>query len=519
MAIQYPKLTHVTLPSVEQWGQNMNILRDPPKSISTRRIDKVGENTDITDLIDDSGDRICEGISVYSRGINPMVSVSYDNFSNNAGMVGNPTATSGRTQAFLPYPAFENGAFRPPVRNQRDLLPLSRLPRAWFGTTTNAGFADWSKTKQGPNDYRAIKDALNVFNIAPTKTSTLQKGIIENFKMNDTINDKHISIYDTSSGLVPTYQSTYTRENVDVYKGINDNVIEAYAVSNKSRDISQGLEGIEFNKNKYIQDSLSHSTFTNLSSQNTQNLTFLENMDTSKYIQNPLYYDTKTNLSSQQNTQNLTLLENMDTSKYIQGDLLHYDANTNVSSSTIQGLSKLENMNMSKYVQDIDTIEAFSNVSADVSTKRLDELYDNGRVSVKNDMIHYQTNSGVAPTRTFLNEIAQPVLEMRNPNVSVTAQYSDSRIHKRVDHEKELQFEKNIPKYSYKANVTKLEDFNSINLSSREARLAPTLSKGGFNNIGNKPTIERPNLVHHRENDKDRLRQAINDAQFNRFDY
>ena len=40
----------VTLPSVESWGTNMNILQDPPKSIVTRRIDRVGETSSITSM-------------------------------------------------------------------------------------------------------------------------------------------------------------------------------------------------------------------------------------------------------------------------------------------------------------------------------------------------------------------------------------------------------------------------------------------------------------------------------------
>ena len=41
----------VTLPSVDTWGTNMNIIRDPPKSIMTRRRDKVGENNDMLKMI------------------------------------------------------------------------------------------------------------------------------------------------------------------------------------------------------------------------------------------------------------------------------------------------------------------------------------------------------------------------------------------------------------------------------------------------------------------------------------
>ena len=46
MSISYSGLSNygkATLPSVDTWGTNMNILKDPPKSIQTRRIDRVGQ--------------------------------------------------------------------------------------------------------------------------------------------------------------------------------------------------------------------------------------------------------------------------------------------------------------------------------------------------------------------------------------------------------------------------------------------------------------------------------------------
>ena len=113
-----------TLPSVESWGTNMNILRDPPKSIHTRKIDKVGETSAITSKIDESGDRFCEAINYYARGQNPMVSVSYGQ------------GQQSGSQAFLPYRIMRDGAFRPPVWRQEDLLPLSRMPRVWTEVST-----------------------------------------------------------------------------------------------------------------------------------------------------------------------------------------------------------------------------------------------------------------------------------------------------------------------------------------------------------------------------------------------
>ena len=86
--LSYSGLTNygrVTLPSVETWGTNMNILRDPPKSIMTRRRNKVGETSSITQMIDDSANRACEAIQVFARGVNPCVSVSYNNYGNNGG--------------------------------------------------------------------------------------------------------------------------------------------------------------------------------------------------------------------------------------------------------------------------------------------------------------------------------------------------------------------------------------------------------------------------------------------------
>ena len=58
MSLSYSAITNhgkITLPSIESWSTNMSILKDPPKSITTRRINKVGQTSDITSMIDDAG--------------------------------------------------------------------------------------------------------------------------------------------------------------------------------------------------------------------------------------------------------------------------------------------------------------------------------------------------------------------------------------------------------------------------------------------------------------------------------
>lgn len=124
-----------TLPSVEMWNTNMNILRDPPKGIFTRRKDKVGDTQQILLQQDDSGSRINECISVYARNVNPMVGVSYNNYGNTQRTGGGGARSA--TQATLPY---KIDVVRPPILSPYDLQPLSRLPRTWFYTSTNPEF-------------------------------------------------------------------------------------------------------------------------------------------------------------------------------------------------------------------------------------------------------------------------------------------------------------------------------------------------------------------------------------------
>lgn len=112
-----------TLPSVEGWSTSSNIIKDPPKSIHTRKVDKVGETSYLNTVLGESNDRFCEAINYYARGTNPMVSVNYGQGQNS------------KTNAYLPYRVARDGAFRPPILRQEDLIPLSRLPRIWTTIT------------------------------------------------------------------------------------------------------------------------------------------------------------------------------------------------------------------------------------------------------------------------------------------------------------------------------------------------------------------------------------------------
>lgn len=159
--ISYSALTSygkATLPSVEVWNGNFDIVKDPPSGIHTRRIIKVGENNDLLNWNEDSGSRINEMISVYARGNNPMVSVQYSNHGNTgSGLMGVDGGTSGSNMSNtmtaggggkLPYRIMNEGAFRPPILRQEDLLPLSRMPRSCTSITSKRCRVDQTKKIQ-----------------------------------------------------------------------------------------------------------------------------------------------------------------------------------------------------------------------------------------------------------------------------------------------------------------------------------------------------------------------------------
>lgn len=197
--IQYPKNVHTTLPSVESGFGTLNILRDPPKSVYTKYNPKVGDTSQITEWVGDSGDRICESIKVYARGVNPMVSVDYGNNGSNGGQVryrggamgiGQNPISSG--QSFLPYRVMREGAFRPPIIPPEELLPLSRLPRLPTTHQTNPGsersiFNDMTKCK---TDLRAIRNELLKVCAAPTAIFNIETPASQPYEVKNMIGNK-----------------------------------------------------------------------------------------------------------------------------------------------------------------------------------------------------------------------------------------------------------------------------------------------------------------------------------------
>lgn len=263
MAFSYSGLTNYgvsTLPSVESWSTNMNILRDPTRSITTRRIDKVGDTNAITQSIDGAGDRSCEAILTYSRGVNPMVSVSYSNYGNNGGQgVG-----QNQTQAYSSRTIMRDGEFRPPILKPEELMPLSRQPRIWTTASTQPGFVDFSKkmrTCGTAQETKEVKNKILHSFVRPTAVYKVEKPIEEPFEVKYVIQP---TIKTSGTSGVRTMDHT-TQNVLEPTKEVNRDMVYAFARANAGTTQNY-VNNIKKNTDPYTQDTNAHSVYSNIGS-------------------------------------------------------------------------------------------------------------------------------------------------------------------------------------------------------------------------------------------------------------
>jgi hypothetical protein len=231
----------LTLPSVEGCFGTLDILREPPKSIHTYYKPKVSDTNSITEQIDASGDRMCEFINKFARGVNPMVSVSYSNAGSNGGQMAGTTYDqrsigSASSQAYLPYRIMKDGAFRPPVSAPQDLLPLSRQSHAPFSVSTNPGsevsISNTINQYTCSTDMKSIRqNLLQVcakptlsFNISkPEKPSNIRALLKDRCTMNVSTSKSDKCTYGTL-GIYPDAKNGVKRQENVLYGSFSTNL-------------------------------------------------------------------------------------------------------------------------------------------------------------------------------------------------------------------------------------------------------------------------------------------------------
>ena len=439
----------VSLPSVDNWGSNLNILKDPPKSIHTRSKTLVGSNNDIIDEVGDSGNRIGEYINVYARGVNPFVSVSYSN--NNTGLNSNGRV-SNQGQAKLPYRIMRDGAFRPPVLSQEDLLPLSRLPRVKTEAKTNAGNVDYTKKlfdQEQQEKGRQIKDEVLHTFVKPTAVYKIEKPQEQTydvkFSIKEVIKKGSVSAGFGSKNIVQTEVKVPTAE-------IIQNNLRADARTNIG-DTRKFLNNNEMYTEKYIQDSNAHSVQTNMGTKQNYVSFDSENFDSDRYIQESNVHSVQTNMGTKQN--------------YVSFDNENFDSD--------------------RYIQDTTTKTATTNPSTNKHYTLIDEIADLSDLPVKNKAMVVSTQAPVSK-QDKVNYIHSDIeLDRNMPEYSASASKSEN-IYKFIEPTNQIELERNTPITSFVSNVV---GKSSVDNNSKDARLNPKINAGSFSIPAGVPKITR----------------------------
>jgi hypothetical protein len=422
----------VSCPSVEGWGTNMKIQKDPPKSITTRRIEKVSETNDTFIQSSESLDRMVENISYFAKGINPSVSVDYGNYGNNGGQ--NRVTTGGISEktssgdklhsghAYLPFTVNKDGAFRPPVKAPFDLLPLSRIPRATTSATTNKFIVDFSKTSQFPSGIsRSINENIITRNIVPSATYKINPSPIKPYEVKYVIKNK--LQFDENAGNTGNRTMDITSQIVKVpTKEINQNLIRSKNVISNN-GTSSNLKYADFsnmNTGKYTQDTLHSSVVSNISSNlNKTNVEDLIGFDVKKNIQNSLHSSVASNISSNLNKTNVE-------------DLIGFDVKKN--------------------------IQNFKNISYTPTKSSY----------TKEDLIHKDI------------ELNRDILKG-----SMTTNKNSSQRRVNNQHQHQYEQKRNLPSYSFTTSNTRpIDRKDTVDINSRVYKLKPTINAGGITGRG-----------------------------------
>jgi hypothetical protein len=505
---QFPKREGVTLPSVESWNTDNNILKLPPQAVFTRRNDKVGDDLQITGWIDDSGDRICEGISKYARGVNPMVSVSYSNY--NAGTNGNPLSYSGLTEAKLPYRIMDGGAFRPPILTQEDLLPLSRLPRNRVSVLANPEFPNYLKKMDNPADFRQIKKELLQTNVRPTACFKIEKVVCHNNEAKYMIKDQNNISANSGMRTLDIGRVTVTEPD----KGINHDNIHANAYTSYGSDATKLYDSramMDIDTDKYITEDVRHALVSaGYGSDLTEKRTIDScNMNMNKYIADAITYNTNTNYGSNLTERRTIDDVNINTDKYIE-DVLNYNTNTNYGSNLTERRTIDDvNINTDKYIDDVLVGNMHTNIVDYTKPINIEKGYDR-QVHDQISTFSYVPNIRGQDKVTYLD--TELDLQRKLPIYQATTNIVDNRIQKNIMHTNEIELDSKVMTSAYSnPGVSGVGSIDTI--SSRKAYLPPSLQKGGFENKGFIPQSEGRlgDNVKNLENHKTKLNKIVSE--------
>ena len=528
MSLSYSAITNhgkITLPSIESWSSNMSILKDPPKSITTRRIDKVGQTSDITAMIDNAGDRACGTILQYSRGINPSVSVQYNNSGN---MSGKSLQGNNQQQAFLPYRVARDGAFRPPIKTQYDLLPLSRLPRVWTSSYTNKAFPDFTKKlyEAGkPDDMREIKNNVITNNVRPTAVYKIE---VPQENPYDTKYKIQKSINNTVTSGVRTMDRT-TQNVIEPTKEINRNLNHAFAQSNLHDN--KYVNNTTMLTERFLQDTNAHTVNTIKGADHIQVGTLEDYID-GGMVKTKEQFNIDYGGTVKGNEQVTYIHDDVQLDRnipeyYVDGTVkgneqvtyIHDDLqlNRNVPEYYVDGTAR----GIDKVTYLHDDLQLNRNVPeyyVDGTVKGIDKVtYLHDDVELNRNIPEYYidgTIKGNEEVKYIHNDVE---LDRVLPMHEAFSNQTQQGLQKTIQHEHIKELYNTIPVVKdINANKTGMGE---TNMSSRKFQLQQKISPGGFDNLGQKPLVNKVNNINENfESEKSKIGKKVSDQFTGRFE-
>ena len=455
----------LTLPSVDSWGTNNNIQKAPPRSIKTRRIDKVSDNNDITKMIDNS-DRSTEAILRFARGVNPSVSVSY---SNNGGSMQN----YGNQQAFLPYRINKDGDFHPPVPAPLDLLPLSRLPRSSVEVNTTPSLPHYTKELDNSRNQTAAKNVHQKIissAVSATKTYMLQKPFQEPFEIKYNVHENPLSVAAESTKIA--FSDRTMQNNITPTNTINLDNLNVSAETNK-QDLRTHKTKMEIDFSKIKTQDVQLIEYTTPLKGNEKVELIHENFEFERNI--PVY-------ESHTNLQGLSHIKfaASDADLNLQRNLPYYETHSNLKSMEKNNLINPDIILDRK----LPEYQLFSNVKNNAS--KIAFLHDD--IVLGRNIPEYSSQSNISGNQK-INFIHNDIeLERVLPEHEAKTNISQN-LRKTLLHDKMKEYERKSILSQMSTNDSKTGDVTAI--TSRKIHLDDKLQPGEFNNPGFIPQAER----------------------------
>lgn len=247
MSISYSGLVgygKAILPSIDTWGTNHSIIKEPPKAVTTKRIERVTDTSRFLRDASEDPDRICENINIFARGVNPSVSVSYNN--------------TGSTPAYLTHRVGElKPEFVQPIKDRA----LSRQARSNISQTAPLASVNYAKQVYqqtcSENTPGAKKDAkmIRTF-IRPTAVMKYETPLKETYEVRNVIqNPLKVS---ASSGIRTMNRTSL--KHMEPSSGIHK-IIQYSKFANPSQ--FRQLDPQEINTDPFTQDILQVSAKSN----------------------------------------------------------------------------------------------------------------------------------------------------------------------------------------------------------------------------------------------------------------